>query len=739
MNRRLSIPSFSPPVPPQSEKARMWLSLGSEAWSVNSAFAIPDTSHSGLGAIEGGHAIENRLLPFSGSPVDDVITAGLSASLHGAFAHTGKLCRRGSAVALGTATAISPTHILVARHGLNQFRLSDLHFRIDGREREMRLVEDGARHGYDYAVLEVVAHSFESFVRLDPVQPPVSGFAVGYAPDDQLILHAEDKPLATSFFLQEVNYLPTEAGMSGAVYRDMVTGNGFALHIKRCVEGLFEGQNTGILVSELLQSLPMTSALSQLCRGEYDMPSIEMPHPFSCFSTAMADEIDQGGGLGWSDLRTLFQDQLGVYKTYFLTPHMKVGLAAMSMAVHDVSVYPKTAVPLIIEIMAPNLVSARAKIEAIHQSGRMAKNPVTLLIALNQEVASLSDKATNLTLEGLKKQAIDLSTQMKKYKIPGACIPFVWISTDPNKLLNAKNKETNRGYVFPFLEARSLLSLHPEVQPHDKVLKFDCPPVVRWMDADVMSDILLAPVAPGDTERAFQCMLDNVSRAEKSLASGGYVWDTTNIAKRLMGLKLISSPDDGVVARMQALITAINTNELALREDILKIFGVKSVYWPEPNLYAGYGVRTQGAVNAYEMAKQLKGRPQDKESVYLVNVNLVTGGMMIPCLSAVKPIKDYLDGFFEVMVRQSKADVVDVAIVRSAICDIRQTHLNADNVADIHRWHNRGNGDNSHNRFNEAACAEVCETHLSACANKIVDLLRPKTELRNKTEAKQSR
>ena len=297
----------------------MWLSLGSEAWSVNSAFAIPDTSHSGLGAIKGGYAIENRLLPFSGRPVGDVITAGLSASLHGAFAHTGKLCRRGSAVALGTATAISPTHILVARHCLNQFRLSDLHFRIDGREREMRLVEDGAMHDYDYAVLAVVGHSFESFVRLDPVQPPVSGFAVGYAPDDQLILHAEDKPLSRSFVLQEVNCLPTEAGMSGAVYRDMVTGNGFALHIKRCVGGLFEGQNTGILVSELLQSLPMTSALSQLCSGEYGMPSIEMPHPFSCFSTAMVDEIDQGGGLGWSDLRTLFQGQLGVHKTYFVT------------------------------------------------------------------------------------------------------------------------------------------------------------------------------------------------------------------------------------------------------------------------------------------------------------------------------------------------------------------------------------------------------------------------------------
>lgn len=737
MNRRLSIPSFSPPVPPQSEKARMWLSLGSEAWSVNSAFAIPDTSHSGLGAIKGGYAIENRLLPFSGRPVGDVITAGLSASLHGAFAHTGKLCRRGSAVALGTATAISPTHILVARHCLNQFRLSDLHFRIDGSEREMRLVEDGARHGYDYAVLEVVAHSFESFVRLDPVQPPVSGFAVGYAPDDQLILHAEDKPLSCSFFLQEVNYLPTEAGMSGAVYRDMVTGNGFALHIKRCVGGLFEGQNTGILVSELLQSLPMTSALSQLCRGEYGMPSIEMPHPFSCFSTAMADEIDQGGEPGVGQIRKVFQNELDKnQKAHFLTPHMKVGPCVYSSAeittpnfsnfFKKIDPYSSTtAIPLIIEVMETNRDCAMAKIDALVASGRLTRNPIALIVGLNTRVAKLDN--CKKEFDALINDSKTLAAHMQTRGIRGACIPMVWKPVTPDG-----------GYVFPYLEARSILSLHPGIQPiHDQFLDLDTQPVFRWMDSDVSDDPLMRPCrseADKIREKKLQTALYPIARDANLIGSGGYSWQTTQIkdrlkALKLMGLKRIPPCEDEIANTMIRVVDAINCWEAKVRTQLLTRLGHRGIYWPEPNLYSSFAIRQNGAVSAYEWAKGNSGKSQQQESTYVVSAAAITDGIFDPALATTKPIKDSYadwDTFFERMVPLIRARKADVAIVRSAICDIRQTHLKTGNVAAIHVWHNR---DNRRNRFNEAACAEVCETHLFGCADEIIKLLCPKTEL----------
>lgn len=719
MNRRLSISSFRPHVPPHSEKARLLLSLGREEWSVNSATAIPYTSHSGLGAIKGGHAIENRLLPFSGSPVGDVITAGLNSSLHGAFAHTGKLCQHGSAVALGTATAISPTHILVARHCLNQFRLSDLHFRIDGLEREMRLVEDGAMHDYDYAVLAVVGHSFESFVRLDPVQPPVSGFAVGYSPDDQLILHAEDKSLSSSFFLKEVNYLPTEAGMSGAVYRDMVTGNGFALHIKRCVGGLFEGQNTGILVSELLQSLPANSGLFQLCRGEYDIPSIEMPHHFSCFSTAMADEIDQGDEL--NRIRGKFKNDLK--HGYFLTNHMKVGAAAMSRASHAVSLDFDTVVPLIIEIMAPNLLSARAKIDAIRNNARMTKNPMTLLIALNQEVSAFSGSAA--TFKRLGQEAQTVSELMTQYNLPGACIPFVWIPTGAPSQKSEVKKTENRGYVFPFLEARSLLVLHPEVEViHAKMLErmrpFGCAPVVRWMDADVVSDILLLPMGVCEVEEKYQLMLEKVSRSENSLASGGYSWQTTQIkdrlkALKLIGLKRITAREDEIANTMIRVIETINAWEAEVRTQLLTTLGHRGIYWPEPNLYSSFAIRQNGAVSAYDWAVKYPSESQQQESTYLVSAAAITDGIFEPALITTKPIKEThadWNTFFERMVPLIRAQTTDAEAVKAAVKMIRQTHLNTDNVESIHAWHKTYIA-----KEVWAASAEVC---LSKCVDTLL-------------------
>jgi len=692
------------PVPPMTDRHRFLLSSSGSYLSSNSAGPAIPANYYQTG-ISAAPAHENRLLRFSGKPVVAVIEASQREALHGAERQTGKLCLSGSYAPLGTATLISPRHILVARHVLNGQRLANLDCRILGKPYTVKLTEDGSLYGVDYAILEVQGGAFKSFVALNAAQPPVSSFALGHGEDQRLRVYAEDKPITTLHMLVEMNYLPTEQGMSGAVYRDTVTGHGFGLHIKRCIEGLFVGQNKGILVSELLSALPTTSAFSQLCRGEYAMPSISSPHHFSYFSTALATEIDQGV----SQIREIFQNELAQHG-HFLTPHMKVGSAAMSMAVHDVSAYPKTAVPLIVEIMAPNVATARAKIEAIHQSGRMAKNPVTLLIALNHEVALLSDTGV---FSGLQAEANTLSKLMTDYQIPGACIPFVWISTDPNERLNAQNKKTNRGYVFPFLEARSLLALHPEVQVlHDNALKFECVPVVRWMDADVLSDILLAPVATADTETKFQVMLGNVSRAEKSLASGGYVWDTTTIAERLTALNLISSPDDGVVARMMGLVTAINTQEWELRKKLLQTLGVKAVYWPEPNLYAGYDVRTQGAVSAYDWAKSHPSRAQQKESVYMVNSNGVTGGMMMTVLASVKPIKTYLDDFFRVMVGQFKADVVDVAIVRAAICQIRQTHLNVENVVQAADWNGAV--------VSREAVVPLCEKFLVLCVAEIL-------------------
>ena len=705
------------PVPPQSERGRMWLRYSQEEWSVNSATAaIPYTYHSGLGAIQGGHAVENRLLPFSGRPVVDVIKAGLNSKLHGASVHTGKLCRRESIVSLGTATAISPTHILVARHCLNQLRLSDLNFRIDGLEREMRLVEDGSSHGYDYAVLEVVAHSFKSFVRLEPVQPPVSGFAGGYSPDNRLILHAEDKPLSNSFFLQEVNYLPINNGMSGAIYRDTQSGTGFAVHIKRCVGGLFEGQNTGILVAELNLGLPATSALKRIIAGDYNVSAISMPDRFSHFSTARADEIDQGV----TQLRALFQAQIKA-NGCFLTPSMKVGCCAYSdaaIATPDRSKFFKTidrhsnvtAIPLIIEIMETNSDCARAKIDALVGSGRLTRNPIAVIVGLNKKVDDLNK--CNDTFDRLIASSTSLAAHMQARGIRGACIPMVWKKVTPGE-----------GYVFPYLEARSLLNLHPGIQIiHDQFLDLATPPVFRWMDSDVFDDPLLLPCASDADkvrEKRLQTALYGIAQNANVIGSGGYRWQTTQIKDRLWALGLISVGDDGMVCIMTRVVETINDFEAKVRIALLETLGHRGIYWPEPNLYSSFDIRQEGAVRAYEWVDSNRTKSQQQESKYLVRSGAITDGVFDPVLATTKPIKATYaewDTFFIRMVPLIRARTTDREAVKAAVMMTRQTHLNTNNVVSIHGWHEKF--------FDKDCWADVCEQWLSECAVEIFRLIK---------------
>jgi len=224
--------------------------------------------------------------------------------------------------------------------------------------------------------------------------------------------------------------LPINSGMSGAIYRDTQLGTGFAVHIKRCVGGLFEGQNTGILVAELNLGLPATSALKRIIGGDYTVPVIPMPGRFSYFSTARADEIDQGV----TQLRADFQAQIKA-NGYFLTPSMKVGCCAYSdaaIATPNCSKFFKkidphsnvTAIPLIIEVMETNSDCARAKIDALVGSGRLTRNPIAVIVGLNTRVDDLN-KCKD-TFARIIAESTALAAYMQARGIRGTCIPMVW-------------------------------------------------------------------------------------------------------------------------------------------------------------------------------------------------------------------------------------------------------------------------------------------------------------------------
>jgi len=655
------------PVPPKSDGHR-WLAYSD--FFTGEGPSVPSNYYTD--GLAGAPAQTNVLVQFSGRPLIDVVKTPHLRAIHRAETHTGQLGIVGIKNVLGTATLISPRHILVARHVVNGQRVPNLQFKLLGQSIAVKLVEDGSSFGWDYAILEVQTDKpYSSYVKLFGSQPPVSTFAAGTS-GNRLMLYAEDKPINTTHMLTEMNYLPTEEGMSGAIYRDCSDGTGFAIHIKRCDTGLFEGQNSGVLVDELLQSIPTSSALAKIIRGEFEIETVEYRQPFPHFSTALATEIDQGV----SQLRSQFREMIQ-RDACFQTTHMRIGQMSQSKA--EFRQGPDApAIPLIVEILAPTAAIARDKILKLAASGRHEIQPLMVIIGLNSCVDDLGSRASNNTLRAIQNEATQLADLMTEHHLPGGIFPLLFKKTTPTD-----------GYTFPYLEGRSIVTLHPGVEAlHNRCFGFTSLPVVRWMDGDVLSDVLFEPAQ--DPTRAvqeskLQIMLTTISNGQKSVASGGYRWDTSEIPQRLVQLHLVQRIDEAIVERVVKAVKIINATEWVLRKELVQEVGAKAVYWPEPNLYAHYDARNQGAINAMDWVAKHATQAQQKESTYVIRSKLVDSGMMMPQLGCVKPIKTKLDNLVSVLVTELSTTPNREAI-RVAIQGILQTHLNPENVLKAANW-----------------------------------------------------
>ncbi|NBV82719.1 hypothetical protein EBR57_01135 [bacterium] len=671
------------PVPPKSDGHR-WLAYSD--FFTGEGPSVPSNYYTdGLAAAP---AQTNVLVQFSGRPLIDVVKTPHLTAIHRAETHTGQLGIVGIKNVLGTATLISPRHILVARHVVNGQRVPNLQFKLLGQSIPVKLVEDGSSFGWDYAILEVQTDKpYSSYVKLFGSQPPVSTFAAGTS-SNRLMLYAEDKPINTTHMLTEMNYLPTEEGMSGAIYRDCSDGTGFAIHIKRCDTGLFEGQNSGVLVDELLQSIPTSSALAKIIRGEFEIETLEYRHPFPYFSTALATEIDQGV----SQLRSQFREMIQ-RDSCFQTTHMRIGQMSQSKA--EFRQGPDApAIPLIVEILAQTAEIAHDKILKLALSRRHEIQPLMVIIGLNSCVDDLGSRASNKTLSAIQNKANQLADLMTKHHLPGGIFPFLFKKTTPTE-----------GYTFPYLEGRSIVTLHPGVEAlHNRCFGFTSLPVVRWMDGDVQEDVLFEVAqdpSRAEPETLLQTMLAKVSTEETSVANGGYEWAVSDIPlrlqelKRLRKLKLNGQIDVRIVELVKRAVEIINKSEGLLREELIQTFGVKAVYWPEPNLYMQYDVRSQGALNAMEWVEKKPTEAQQKESTFVISSQRVKNdtasygsGLMMPSLACVKPIKEKLDTVLTVLWRElnKSPGQRDGDQIRNGIIGVLQTHLNPQNVEKAADW-----------------------------------------------------
>lgn|GEM_PF-4865984 len=386
-------------------------------------------------------------------------------------------------------------------------------------------------------------------------------------------------------------------------------------------------------------------------------------------------------------------------------------------------------VPIIIELLEPNPKSAKSKVERLIKTGIHKVVPVAFVFAINAKIGTKHDnieaygsKTVGKALEELTKPCVELTKFMESQGIAGGCFPLVWAPTSTKE----------GGYTFPFLECRSILTLHKGVgSVHKEMSGFDLMPVVRGMDADVRKDPLLRGKASSKSftkeEMGASLLkgLKKIGTGQLALFSGGYEWDVNDVTpQKLLTLNVIKQDalgkSDALVNFLKAAIAILNIEELAVREDLLKVQH-KSVYWPEPNVYMSLSLRIEGANQSLETAKKLKsGDAQQKESTQYVQSNLASSGGFSSAVSTRKPIKTYFDDFIKFFAKAFTGEIKpSVNQIETEIEKIRQTHLDIQKVKDILKWHGASNNSTIEK------VTPIVQQHLRDCAEAIHTVIAP--------------
>lgn len=369
---------------------------------------------------------------------------------------------------------------------------------------------------------------------------------------------------------------------------------------------------------------------------------------------------------------------------------------------------PEGSRPIVIEVMEGNVDSAQAKVNQIADSAGEHDNRA-IMVAINQRADAKDYDAQTGILKGsaspdgypkLAKDVTALTTVMERRAVRGGSFPMIWSPTDP---------KVQKGYTFPFLEARARVTLHSGTAAllRDLQNKALAPPLMRSMDADVSND----PLLTGRLTKTGLAHLNDLGRAAYEeyegptakkpaaegprVVSGGYNW---NMAPRDATFWLgdpgknkkhkIDKATELALASWNAKWTgslrAINQTEHAVRVELNKLLS-KLVYWPEPNSYMGFEDRLAGARRALEQGERSGQGAQQREMTYYVKGIDPLKGVYLPEIAATKPVKDYFDPLRELIKASDKA-APKPAEIKAYIESIRQTHLNFQIVQDVLRW-----------------------------------------------------
>ncbi len=395
-----------------------------------------------------------------------------------------------------------------------------------------------------------------------------------------------------------------------------------------------------------------------------------------------------------SDLNTLFSKQLIENKLYFETPHLCVGKCMNSdqfniKNTQGLAQNEKTR--LVIEVMEFDVEAAKLKINQLKNSEVLNAFDVVVVVGFNEEIKKdsnpeneLSDLEIRCKLSDLEISCKEIIKEMNNCSISGSCFPFTWKATEK------QTEHKNKGYVFPFLEARSIFSVHPQLDSAyapDKT-------IIRTMDADIVNDALFKDLSLKQ-KQTFRVCLEGLANNEIALLSGGYEWNVDTIKEKFNELikkkSTINKVDNPkcMIEKLEKIVKELNEKELCLRKKINSELGSKAIYWPEPNLYSSKATRLQGALAAYGFAKSISGKSQQRESTYLVR-SVKEEGKFLPVFKTTKPIKNYLDSFLNVLIDVLITNTFtskEIDKIKGEIKELNQSHFNEERIQSNLNWH----------------------------------------------------
>lgn len=341
---------------------------------------------------------------------------------------------------------------------------------------------------------------------------------------------------------------------------------------------------------------------------------------------------------------------------------------------------------IIIEVLITNKQNAIQIINDISEANKNSTTKRVISIALNKKYGD--EKIANLDT-----QCNEIINLMKEKGVIGSCFAFTWNATTSDE----------KGYIFPFKDARSILTLdHEAISFQDKLLTISDNVIVRSIDQDVFNDPIYDSTKRGDIDNVASSFKENY---DKQIFTGGYNW----VADRDMILRAINSEvsstlsettsklskkpakyakqtntvSDEAVGKILNIITIINDYEHQVRLEINRRFE-KAIYIPEPNAYMSLETRRKGA----ELTKNsiVKGMSQQGEGRLFIHADKKVKSVYNSQLSTNKPIKGHLNDLIKGLYTLIKDKSASNLQIEKLIEQTHQSHMSETVVSDIQKW-----------------------------------------------------